>query len=209
MQVMKSTSMQRRIRSGSIRRNSKKAHRRNRKEAGQHRKEVRRRRLLRMEMMNKAHRITEPIGYRRNGMETGERRKKRWQVINRSGKLLHGRLTEQIIGFCYEAHRQYGSGQKESVYQNALEEKFSAKKILFKREAPITVLSEDTGNRLGSHRLDFFIDEKVILKIKAIKFTPAKLEQQLYSYLRNSPYKVGLMINFGSSRLFVRRVILT
>lgn len=142
-------------------------------------------------------------------METGERRKKRWQVINRSGKLLHGRLTEQIIGFCYEAYRQYGSGQKESVYQNALEEKFSAKKILFKREAPITVLSEDTGNRLGSHRLDFVIDEKVILEIKAIKFTPAKLEQQLYSYLRNSPYKVGLMINFGSSRLFVRRVILT
>jgi GxxExxY protein len=62
---------------------------------------------------------------------------------------------------------------------------------------------------LGHHRADIVVDEKVIVELKAIKFTPVKLEQQLFSYLRNSPYKVGLMINFGSSRLFIKRIILT
>lgn len=132
-----------------------------------------------------------------------------WRVRNRSGKLLFGDLTEKIIGLCFEIHKQYGSGQKESLYQNALEEKLIINKLPFKREVSISIKSEDTGKRLGFHRLDFVIDEKVVLETKAIKFTPKKLEQQLYSYLRNSQYQVGLMVNFGSSKMFVRRIILT
>ena len=150
-----------------------------------------------MKKADKAHRI--------NGNNTG----KRWKVKNRSGVLLHGDLTQKIIGYCYEIHKQYGSGQKESLYQNALEEKLDINHIPFKREAVIVISSEDTGKKIGSHRLDFVVEEKVILETKAIKFTPVKLEQQLFSYLRNSPYEVGLMVNFGSSRLYIRRIILT
>jgi len=134
---------------------------------------------------------------------------KHWRVKNRTGKLLYGNLTEQIIGLCYETHKQYGSGQKESVYQKALEEKFELKGISFKKEYDILIKSEDSGKRLGNHRLDFVIDDKVVVETKAIKFTPVKLEQQLYSYLKNSKYPVGLMVNFGSSKLYVRRIILT
>lgn len=139
--------------------------------------------------------------------DTGKHGK--WSVRNRSGKLLHGKLTGKIIGTCYELHYKYGSGQKESVYQNALAEKLSLNEIPFKREVSITIKSEETAKRLGSHRLDFVIEEKVILEIKAVKFTPEKLKQQLFSYLKNSPYKVGLMVNFGSSKLYVKRIILT
>lgn len=138
-------------------------------------------------------------------MKTGQN----WKIRNKSGELLHGNITEKIIGLCYEIHSQYGSGQKESLYQNALEEKLSMDKLPFKREVPISIKSEDTGKKLGSHRLDFVIDNKVVAETKAIKFTPSKLEQQLYSYLNNSPYEVGLMVNFGSSKLYVRRIILT
>jgi GxxExxY protein len=136
---------------------------------------------------------------------TGKSRK----IKNRTGKLLYGNLTEKIIGLCYDIHNQYGSGQKESIYQKALAEKFINDKVTFEKEVDIPIKSEDTGKRLGNHRLDFVVDEKVVVETKAIKFTPVKLEQQLYSYLRNSPYKVGLMINFGSSKLFIRRVVLT
>jgi len=136
---------------------------------------------------------------------TGKSRK----VRNKTGKLLHGDLTERIIGLCYDVHNQYGSGQKESIYQNALSEKLLKDSIPFEKEVDIPIKSEDTGKRLGNHRLDFVIDNKVVIETKAIKFTPIKLEQQLYSYLRNSPYKVGLMINFGSLKLYVRRIILT
>ena len=145
--------------------------------------------------------------HRNNRITTGEHGN--WRVKNRAGTLLYGDLTEKIIGFCYEVHRQYGSGQKEGVYQNALAEKLTMNNIPFKKEVPISIKSEDTGKKLGSHRLDFVVDNKVVVETKAIKYTPKKLEQQLYSYLKNSPFEVGLMVNFGSSRLFVRRIILT
>jgi GxxExxY protein len=141
-------------------------------------------------------------------MKAGINRKNK-KIRNKTGKLLHGNLTEKIIGHCYEIQNQYGSGQKESVYQKALAEKLIKGKVSFKKEVDIAIKSEDTGKRLGNHRLDFVVDNKVVVETKAIKFTPIKLEQQLYSYLRNSPYKVGLMINFGSSKLYVRRIILT
>ena len=138
-------------------------------------------------------------------MKTGEH----WRVKNKTGTLLHGELTGKVIGACYEIHRQYGSGQKESVYQKALEEKLTMLNIPFIREKIINIASVDSGQKLGIYRLDFIVDEKLVVETKAIKFTPIKLAQQLFSYLRNTGYPVGLMINFGSSRLFVKRVILT
>lgn len=134
---------------------------------------------------------------------------KHWKVRNKSGKLLYGDLTEKIIGFCYEIHSSYGSGQKESLYQRALEEKFTLNNIPFNKEESISIKSEDTGKTIGNQRLDFVIDKKIIVETKAIRFTPIKMEQQLFSYLKNSPYTVGLMINFGSQKLFVRRIILS
>ena len=67
-------------------------------------------------------------------------------------------------------------GQKESVCQKALEEKLELRGLPYNREVSITVQSEDTGKLLGKHRLDFVIDEKVIVEIKAVKFTPKKIE---------------------------------
>jgi GxxExxY protein len=73
---------------------------------------------------------------------------------------------------------------------------------------PIIIRSVDTHSSLGNHRLDFVVDNNVVVEMKAIKFTPMKMEQQLYTYLRNSVYEIGLMINFGSSKLYIRRLIL-
>lgn len=135
-------------------------------------------------------------------MDTGTNRK----VTNHTGSLIHGQLAEQFIGICYQIHSQYGFGQKETVYQNALAEKLLLSHIPFEKEVSISINSVDSGKKLGQHRLDFVIDKKAILELK---YTPQKLEQQLYSYLRNTPFQVGQMLNFGSSKLFVRRIILT
>ena len=131
------------------------------------------------------------------------------RIRNKTGKLIHGELTEKIIGLCFQIHSQYGCGQKESVYQKSFSEKLTLSDIPFQKEISIKITSEDTGKNLGIHRLDFVVDEKVVVEMKAIKFTPIKMEQQLYSYLKNSQYQVGLMVNFGSSKVFVRRIILT
>ena len=123
--------------------------------------------------------------------------------------MLHGALCYQIVGCVYDVRNKYGSGQKESVYQNALAEALTQANLPFKPEVPIVILSVDTGKKLGNYRLDFVVDDKVIIETKAMKFTPTKIEQQLYSYLRSTPYEVGYLVNFGSTKLFIKRVILT
>ncbi|MBI5620936.1 GxxExxY protein [Candidatus Gottesmanbacteria bacterium] len=122
---------------------------------------------------------------------------------------LYKDLTYTIIGCFYEVRNAYGSGQKELVYQNALAESLDAKHIPFLREVSIPIRSLTTGKTLGTYRLDFVIDEKVVVEAKAMKFTPSKIEQQLYSYLRSTSYQVGYLINFGGTGLYFRRILLT
>lgn len=131
------------------------------------------------------------------------------QMITNTTKILHKELCYRIVGCIYDVRKKYGNGQKESVYQNALSEALSKISIPFKPEVPISIISVDSGKKLGNYRLDFVIDEKVIMETKAMKFTPVKIEQQLYSYLRSTQYEVGYLVNFGSTRLYIKRVILT
>jgi len=129
--------------------------------------------------------------------------------LSHSKFFLHKNLSYKIIGAIYQVRNIYGSGQKELVYQNALAEEFQQLNLPFKREVSIAIKSPKTNKILGNYRLDFLIDEKIILEIKAIKFTPRKIEQQLYSYLRSTPYELGFLVNFGSTNLYLKRIILT
>lgn len=122
---------------------------------------------------------------------------------------LYKDLSYKIIGAIYAVRNTYGSGQKELVYQNAFAEELEKQNIPFKREVSIKILSPTSGKSMGNYKLDFVVDDKIIVEVKAMKFTPAKIEQQLYSYLKSTQYEVGFLVNFGSTRLYLKRVILT
>jgi len=130
-------------------------------------------------------------------------------IANKKNKLLYQDLSYELVGALYNVRNSYGSGQKELVYQKALAEELDELKIPYKREVSISIKSVKTGKSLGSYKLDFVVDEKIIVETKAMKFTPTKIEQQLYSYLRSTPYNIGYLVNFGSTRLYIKRVILT
>ena len=121
----------------------------------------------------------------------------------------HAQLTYNILSSVFEVRNIYGSGQKELVYQNALAEALDKRNIKYQREVSIKIISLESSKTLGSYKLDFLIDKKVILEVKSLKFTPSKIEQQLYSYLKSTEYEVGFLVNFGSTNLFYKRVILT
>jgi GxxExxY protein len=123
--------------------------------------------------------------------------------------ILHKDICYRIVGCIYDARNLYGSGQKETVYQNALCELFDVKGIKYKREVPISIKSRLSGKSLGSYRLDFVIENKVIIEIKAMKFTPQKIQKQLYSYLYSTQWEVGYLVNLGSTEIYIKRVILT
>jgi len=131
---------------------------------------------------------------------------KKWKA---GENFLYPKLSYLLLGCIYDVRNTYGNGQKELVYQNALAEKLKLAKIPFKKEVNISIKSEDTGRTLGSYKLDFVVDKKIIVEAKALKFTPSKIQQQLYSYLKSTPYKLGYLVNFGSTKLYFKRVILT
>jgi len=62
---------------------------------------------------------------------------------------------------------------------------------------------------VGNYRPDFVVDGKVILEIKSVEFMPQSYELQLIHYLKTTGYQVGLLVNFGSPRLVIKRFVWT
>jgi len=62
---------------------------------------------------------------------------------------------------------------------------------------------------MGNYRVDFLIEGKIIVEIKAVDLIPKNFIDQIYSYLKNSKYKLGYFVNFRSSPFYIKRVIYT
>ncbi len=60
---------------------------------------------------------------------------------------------------------------------------------------------------MGIYEPDFVIEDKIILEIKAVDYMPKVYENQLYSYLKGTDYKLGLLVNFGGDKIDIRRRI--
>ena len=121
--------------------------------------------------------------------------------------LLYPELSYQIQGAAIEIRKQYGPGHKEVLYQRALAEELSYRKIRFEKEKPIKIYSYRTNNVIGLYQPDFIIDDKIIVEIKALPVIPRKLVDQLYDYLRNSKYELGYFVNFSGPKLYMKRII--
>lgn len=128
---------------------------------------------------------------------------------NKHENLLYKDLSCQIQGIAIEVRKNFGSGLKEIIYQNAFAEELTIKNIKFEKEVPIQIFSPKTGKRLGTYRPDFIIEGKILVELKAAEKIPKMFLDQIYSYLRNSKYELGYFINFASPKLYVKRVIYT
>lgn len=125
--------------------------------------------------------------------------------MNADKLLLYEDLSYKIRGAAFAVYNALGSDQKESVYQNALAEEFRKIALTFEREKNISVTHNDI--RVGSYQPDFFIDGTIILEIKALPFVGKIEREQLRYYLMNSPYRLGMLINFGARPIQIERII--
>ncbi len=112
-------------------------------------------------------------------------------------------------GAAIEVRKDFGSGHKESIYQNAFAEELKARKVKFEKEKAIKIYSPKTKNFIGLYRPDFVVENKIIVELKAVSKIPKMFIDQLYDYLRNSEYELGYFINFASPRLYIKRIIYT
>ena len=105
-------------------------------------------------------------------------------------------LTEQIIGAAMEVHRQLGPGLMERVYQTCLAYELDVRGIKWEREKPLPIVYKGTQLDCG-YRLDFLVEDKVVVELKAVEQLLPIHEAQLLTYLKISGCKVGLLINFN------------
>lgn len=118
-------------------------------------------------------------------------------------------LTESIIGAAIEVHRALGPGLLESAYQACLAREFALRSLTFEQEKPIPVTYKDVNLDCG-YRVDFLVNAKVVVELKAVEQMHPVYEAQLLTYLKLTGCKVGLLINFNVPVLkdwIVRRVL--
>jgi GxxExxY protein len=118
----------------------------------------------------------------------------------------HTDLTEQIIGAFYAVYSVLGYGFLENVYVKALMIELTRRRMKGKDELPIQVYYD--GQLVGDYYADLFVNDLVILEIKAVKCLAIEHEAQLLNYLKATPYEVGLLLNFGPKPETKRRSIM-
>ena len=118
--------------------------------------------------------------------------------------MLHEDLTKKIIGCAMEVHKQLGNGFQEVIYQRALEIEMRAAGLEFAREMEMPIYYK--GIQIGTRRVDFFVEGKVMLELKAvIKLEDVHLAQAM-NYLEAYKMEIGLLVNFGARSLEFKRV---
>jgi len=117
----------------------------------------------------------------------------------------YSELTSKIIGCAMEVHNQLGNGFQEVIYQRALSIELQLQNIRHEREKEMPL--QYKGHDIGTRRVDFFIEDKIILEIKAIKELEDVHLAQAINYLEAWKMEIGLLINFGNTRLQFKRVM--
>jgi len=125
----------------------------------------------------------------------------------RDGNYLYKDLTYKIIGAVYAVHRELGNVHKESVYHKALAIEFSDAGLSFVEEKPIDIYYK--GEKVGVYRPDFIISDKVIVEIKVAPAITRQMKEQVYFYVKGTKYKLVLLVNFGTRKVGIRRLIYT
>lgn len=116
----------------------------------------------------------------------------------------HEELTYKIIGCAMEVHKHLGNGFQEVVYQRALAIEMKMQGIKFSREHEMKL--EYKGYNIGTRRVDFFVEEKIMVEINALVNLEDVHLAQAMNYVEAYGLEIGLLINFGSKSLQYKRV---
>ena len=113
--------------------------------------------------------------------------------------------THAIIGAAMEVHRQLGPGFLEAVYQEALAMELALRGIPYQREVELPVYYK--GERIRcAYKADFVCYGEIVVELKAIGLMTGADQAQVMNYLRATGFRLGLLLNFGSQSLQVKRV---
>ena len=113
-------------------------------------------------------------------------------------------ITHKIIGCAMKVHSTLGNGFQEVIYQRALAIEMEKQSLRFSREHEMTIFYE--GLDIGTRRVDFFVEDKIMVELKALINLEAIHLAQAMNYCEAYNLPVGLLINFGAKSLEYKRV---
>ena len=115
------------------------------------------------------------------------------------------RVSETVIGCAYRVGSTLGSGFLESVYENAMVVELGDTDLFFERQKRLNVRYRDTT--VGEFVADLLVEQSVVVEFKAVRALLPEHQAQLLNYLSASGLSLGLLINFGTSRVQVKRMV--
>ncbi|MDR3694711.1 GxxExxY protein [Mucilaginibacter sp.] len=113
-------------------------------------------------------------------------------------------ITSKIIGAAMKVHSTLGSGFPEIIYQRAMSIEMEKQGLIFGREVSMSIYYD--GIEIGKRRADFFVEEKIMVELKAVSILDELNLAQAINYLEAYNLPVGLLINFGGRSLTHKRV---
>lgn len=118
-------------------------------------------------------------------------------------------LTEEIIGAGIKVHRALGPGLLESAYEECLAHEMGLRGLQFDRQMPLPVAYKGVNLDCG-YRLDFLVENAVVLELKAVESIVPIYEAQVLTYLKLGGWTVGLLVNFNVPVLKqgIKRIVL-
>lgn len=106
-------------------------------------------------------------------------------------------LTKRVIGCAFAVHNELGAGFSEKVYENSLKIELEESHIAVEQQVPIAVRYRD--KIVGDYLIDLFVENRLILELKALRALTKEHEVQLVGYLAATRIDDGLLVNFGPS----------
>lgn len=117
------------------------------------------------------------------------------------------KLCDVVRETGYAAHRYLRNGHVEKVYENSLANRLRKQGLKVIQQHPLSVFDED-GTLLGDFKADLFVDDRLIVELKAVRYASDEHVAQLLGYLRASRIKHGLLINFGAPKFQIKKYIM-
>jgi GxxExxY protein len=118
--------------------------------------------------------------------------------------MIYEEITHKIIGCAMKVHSVLGNGFQEVIYQRAMAIEMRKMGLNFTREMEMTIYYE--GEEIGARRVDFFVEGKIMVELKAIIELNDSNLNQCRNYLEAYTLPVGVLLNFGSKSLQYKRI---
>jgi GxxExxY protein len=117
-------------------------------------------------------------------------------------------LCDQVREAAFALHRHLRHGHVEKVYENGLAHRLRKLGLEVVQQHPLRVFDED-GTLLGEFVADLFLEQRLIIELKACRSIVDEHVAQLLGYLRAARIEHGLLVNFGSRSLEIRKYVLS